>query len=129
MEESQFHQMLVNLIKNSIEAIDELAKSGELYEAPRIQILAQIEDGFLSVYVTDNGIGLTPEEIEKIFAAGFTTKQHGSGLGLHSSANFVISSGGKIYPLSPGKGKGTTMHVLFPIPSIQPGNHQELTQG
>ena len=129
MQESQFHQMLVNLIKNSIEAIDELAKSGELHEAPRIQVLAQIEDGFLSIYVTDNGIGLTPGETKKIFAAGFTTKEHGSGLGLHSSANFVISSGGRIYPLSPGKGKGTTMHIMFPMSSIQPGNHQELTQG
>ena len=125
MQESQFHQMLVNLIKNSIEAIDELAKSEGLQEDPRIQILAQTEGGFLSIYVTDNGIGLTPEEIEKIFAAGFTTKEHGSGLGLHSSANFVISSGGKIYPLSPGKGKGTTMHIMFPIPTIQPGNPQE----
>ena len=125
MQESQFHQMLVNLIKNSIEAIDELAELGELHEPPHIQVLAQTEDGFLSVHVTDNGIGLTPEEIEKIFVAGFTTKAHGSGLGLHSSANFVISAGGKIYPLSPGKGKGTTMHVVFPIPSIQPENHQE----
>ena len=129
MQESQFHQMLVNLIKNSIEAIDALAQLGELQEVPRIQVLAQIEDHILSIYITDNGIGLTPEEIEKIFAAGFTTKEHGSGLGLHSSANFVISSGGRIYPLSPGKGKGTTMHIMFPIPAIQPGNHQELTQG
>ena len=128
MQESQLHQMLVNLIKNSIEAIDALAELGELHEEPYIQVFAQIEDGFLSIHITDNGIGLTPEEIEKIFIAGFTTKEHGSGLGLHSSANFVISSGGKIYPLSPGKGKGATMHVMFPIPSIQLEN-QELTQG
>ena len=124
MQESQLHQMLVNLIKNSIEAIDALAELGELHEDPHIQIFAQIEDGFLSIYIADNGIGLTPEEIEKIFIAGFTTKEHGSGLGLHSSANFVISSGGKIYPLSPGKGKGTTMHVRFPIHAIQLGNQE-----
>ena len=127
IQESQFHQMLVNLIKNSIEAIDELAESGGLHEPPYIHITAQTKDGFLSIYITDNGIGLMPEETKKIFAAGFTTKEHGSGLGLHASANFVISSGGKIYPLSQGKGEGTTMHIMFPILAIQPDNHQELT--
>lgn len=125
IEESQFHQMLVNLIKNAIEAIDELAKLGELHEAPRIQIRCYIAGDFLGLDVTDNGIGIASEAINKIFAAGFTTKEEGNGLGLYSSANFVISSGGKIQAFSEGIGKGTTVHILFRSSSIQPDSHED----
>ena len=110
-QESQFHQMLVNLIKNSIEAIDELANLGKLYEEPRIKVHGYIDDDFLCLDITDNGIGLAPETVDKIFSAGFTTKEQGSGLGLHSSANFVVSSGGHIQAFSDGKGKGTTLRI------------------
>ena len=120
IQESQFHQMLVNLTKNSIEAIDELANSGGLNEEPRIQIRAYINRNYLYIDITDNGIGLAPEDMDKIFAAGFTTKKQGSGLGLHSSANFVISSGGRIRPFSEGKGKGTTIRIMLQHASIQP---------
>ena len=119
IQESHFHQMLVNLIKNSIEAIDELAKLGEPNEAPRIQFRVYTDSDFLSIDVTDNGIGIEPEDIQRVFSAGFTTKEYGSGLGLHSSANFVIGIGGQIQPLSEGKGKGATMHVTFPYSAIQ----------
>ena len=125
IQESQFHQVLVNLIKNAIEAIDELTEFGEPHEAPRIQIRAYINGDFLCLDVTDNGIGIAPEDLNKIFSAGFTTKEGGSGLGLHSSANFVISSGGKIQPLSKGKGKGSTIRILLRHSAISPDNHQE----
>jgi signal transduction histidine kinase len=105
--------MLVNLIKNSIEAIDELVHLGELNEVPRIQVKVYIDGDFLCLGITDNGIGLAPEDIDKIYSAGFTTKDQGSGLGLHSSANFVISSGGQIEAIS--EGKGTTLHIRLPI--------------
>ena len=122
IQESQFHQMLVNLIKNAIEAIDELAESGELNEAPRIQVRGYVDGDFLSLDVVDNGIGIDPEDTDKIFSAGFTTKEQGSGLGLHSSANFVISSGGQIQAFSQGKGKGTTLRILLRSSSIQSNN-------
>ena len=125
IQESQFHQMLVNLIKNSVEAIDELAKSGEFTEDPRIQIRAYMDNEFLCIDITDNGIGIAPKELNKIFSAGFTTKKGGSGLGLHSSANFVISSGGKIQPFSEGRGKGATIRLMLKHSTISPGTHQE----
>lgn len=125
IQESQFHQVLVNLIKNAIEAIDELTKLGAPHEAPRIQIRAYIDGDFLCLDVTDSGMGIAPENLNKIFSAGFTTKDGGSGLGLHSSANFVISSGGKIQSFSEGKGKGTTIRILLRHSAISPDNHQE----
>ena len=113
IQESQFQQMLVNLLKNSIEAIDERMQSGGLNETPRIQIKAYINEDFLHLDVTDNGIGIAQKDLKLIFTAGYTTKEAGTGLGLHASANFVIGSGGKIYPLSDGLGKGTTMRIMM----------------
>ena len=117
IQESQFHQMLVNLLKNSIEAIDEL---GGFNETPSIAVKAYISEDFLCLDVTDNGIGIEQKNLKLIFTAGYTTKESGTGLGLHSSANFVIGSGGKIYPLSEGIGKGTTMRIMLRCSSVIP---------
>ena len=120
VQESQFHQMLVNLVKNSIEAIDELIQSGKLDETPRIGVEAYISGDFLCLDVTDNGVGIAPQNLKLIFTAGYTTKESGTGLGLYSSANFVIGSGGQIYPLSEGIGKGTTMRIMLRRSSVIP---------
>ena len=119
IQESQFHQMLVNLIKNSIEAIDELAESSGLRTTPSIKVRSFIQPGFLTLEVVDNGIGIEKKKFKVIFGAGYTTKQSGSGLGLHSIANFVIGSEGKIQPLSDGIGRGTTMRVILPLSTIK----------
>ena len=120
VQESQFHQMLVNLVKNSIEAIDQLTQSCGFGDTPRIVIEAYINGDFLCLDVTDNGIGIAPQNLKLIFTAGYTTKESGSGLGLYSSANFVIGSGGQIYPLSEGIGKGTTMRIMLRCSSVIP---------
>ena len=117
IQESQFNQMLVNLLKNAMEAIDELKKSGGLKGQPRIEIRACIQQELLVLEVQDNGIGIEQKNLKAIFGAGYTTKQEGSGLGLHSAANFVTSSGGKIQPLSNGYGTGTTMRVSLRLDS------------
>ena len=124
IQESQFHQMLVNLVKNAVEAIDELVVSGEHTGVPRIQFRAYIEGDFLCLDATDSGIGIDPKHINRIFWAGFTTKEHGTGLGLHSSANFVISSGGKIQAFSEGKGKGTTIQIRLRRTSVYRENYE-----
>ena len=117
IQESQFNQMLVNLLKNAMEAIDELKKSGGLKGPPRIEIRACIQQDFLVLEVQDNGIGIEQKNLKTIFGAGYTTKREGSGLGLHSAANFVAGSGGKIQPLSDGYGTGTTMRVTLRLNS------------
>ena len=127
IQESQFHQMLVNIIKNAVEAIDELAELGERDEESRIQFRAYIDGDFFCLDIIDSGIGIAPEHINKIFSAGFTTKAQGNGLGLHSSANFVISSGGKIQGFSEGKGKGTTIRIMFQCASVYGHSSHEST--
>ena len=113
VQEAQFNQMLVNLLKNSMEAIDELKQSGDLEGLPRIEVRAYVRRDFLVLDVLDNGIGIAQKNLKAIFKAGYTTKPEGSGLGLHSAANFVTGSGGKIQPLSGGLGTGTTMRVML----------------
>ena len=120
IRESQFHQMLVNLIKNAIEAIDDLAAAHGLDREPHVRITARTEGKFLVVDVSDNGIGIGTRDTKVLFAPGYTTKPSGSGLGLHSAANFVIASGGRIEPLSEGPGQGTTMRVMLPLSSVVP---------
>ena len=120
VQESRFHQMMVNLIKNSMEAIDELAVAGGLKETPRICIHAYSEGDFLHVDVIDNGIGIDTKNTRQLFAAGYTTKRMGSGLGLHSAANFVIGSGGRLHALSDGIGKGTTLRIMLRMAAITP---------
>ena len=127
IQESQFHQMMVNLIKNAIEAMDDLAAADGLKETPRICIRAYPEGDFLHLDVKDNGIGIDSKNFKIVFAAGYTTKKAGSGLGLHSAANFVIGTGGKIHALSDGIGKGATLRVMLRLSSITPAAHKPLT--
>lgn len=119
-QESQFHQMLVNLIKNSVEAIDELAASIGLSEPPAIKIRCNVKLTSFILEVVDNGIGIERDKFTTIFGGDYTTKESGSGLGLHSIANFIDGLDGKIYPLSDGIGKGATMRVILPISSVTP---------
>ena len=118
IRESQFHQMLINLIKNAIEAIDERYRAGTFDEPPRIGIKAYLNGEFLVLDVSDNGIGIDPANLQQVLAAGYTTKSDGSGLGLHSVANFVGGVGGLLQPLSTGIGAGTTMRVLLKWSSL-----------
>lgn len=126
IQESQFHQMLVNLIKNSIEAIDEYnshiklpslenkVPDQEQYN-PFIKINIFIEDTNFIIEIADNGIGIEKNKLELIFRPGYTTKDSGSGLGLHSVANFVNGCSGHILAISDGLGKGATMRVILPL--------------
>ncbi len=118
IQESPFHQMLVNLIKNSLEAVDELARSGGAEVKPRVDVRACVDGDFLKLDVSDNGIGIAGTDTRTLFAAGYTTKDSGTGLGLHSAANFVIGSGGRIELLSDGIGKGATTRVMLRLSSI-----------
>ena len=55
---------------------------------------------------------------ELIFRPGYTTKDSGTGLGLHSVANFVKGCDGQIFALSNGIGKGAIMRIVFPMSSV-----------
>ena len=124
VQESRLQQMLVNLLKNAMEATDERrARLGDDPDwRPAIRVAARRGDGknTLVIDVTDNGIGIEPTEFGSMFNAGYTTKKEGTGLGLHSAANFAIGSGGTIQPFSDGIGHGATLRVTLRLPA-EPG--------
>ena len=125
VEESRFSQMLVNLLRNAIEAIDERRR----VEAERLQaevrIVCHEREDWLLIDVVDNGIGIEPGQFKAIFSPGYTTKRRGSGLGLHSTANYVLGLGGRIEPISQGRCRGTTMRVSLRLDGMTVGANEE----
>jgi signal transduction histidine kinase len=106
----QLQQVLMNLMLNGIEAMRDT--SGEL------SIQSQLaEDGQLLVSVTDTGVGLPTDNVERIFNAFFTTKSEGTGLGLAITRSIVESHCGRIWA-TPNPGRGTSFH--FTLPSRAP---------
>ncbi len=110
---NQLIQLLLNLLKNSREAIYEQMQKGAL--EGEIQVVASKagRDQF-QLCVRDNGCGIAPDMLPKLFNHGFTTKVEGSGFGLHSAANFVNKLGGKMTVESDGAGCGAT--ICFRLP-------------
>jgi two-component system sensor histidine kinase HydH len=101
---NQMKQVLINLIKNALEAID----SGGV-----ITMTTAAQDGKVRLAVTDTGKGIEPEIIQDIFNPFFTTKKTGTGLGLAVINKIIEDHHGTITVESP-KGQGTTFTVILP---------------
>jgi C4-dicarboxylate-specific signal transduction histidine kinase len=88
----QLQQVLMNLMMNSIDAMKDVDGARELViESQRS------EDGQVLISVSDTGVGLPPEQADDIFNAFFTTKPHGTGMGLRISRSIVESHGGRLW--------------------------------
>jgi C4-dicarboxylate-specific signal transduction histidine kinase len=88
----QLQQVLMNLIVNSIDAMKEVDGARELVVKSQ-----RTEKEEVLVSVSDTGVGLPPEQTEHIFNAFFTTKPHGTGMGLRISRSIVESHGGRLW--------------------------------
>lgn len=88
-EQVRLEQVLVNLLQN---AIDALAGTAE----PQITIAVQRQDACVAITVTDNGPGIAAADASRIFAAFYTTKESGLGLGLSISRGIVQEFGGRL---------------------------------
>jgi nitrogen fixation/metabolism regulation signal transduction histidine kinase len=98
-------QALINLVKNAFEAVDGRP-------APRVVLAAALDArGRVAVTIEDNGPGLPPEEIERIFVPFFTTKPLGSGIGLSLVRQIMVAHGGMVEPVPCGT--GATFRLTF----------------
>jgi len=102
-------QVLVNLISNARDAV--LAGAGD----KTIRVRAELVADQLRIAVADTGVGFAVDDGPRLFQAGFTTKPHGHGYGLHSSAIAAQQLGGTLRCTSPGQGRGAKFSLQIPI--------------
>jgi PAS domain S-box-containing protein len=87
----QLQQVMMNLVINGIDAMKDVDDTREL------NIKSRAENGQLLVSVSDTGAGLPPQQADQIFNAFFTTKPHGTGMGLRISRSIIESHGGRLW--------------------------------
>ena len=105
----QLQQVLMNLMINGIEAMKK-----DVDGTRELAVKSQrAEDDQLMISVSDTGVGLPPQQVDQIFNAFFTTKVHGTGMGLRISRSIIESHGGRLWatdnPL-----RGASFHLTLP---------------
>ena len=115
LDKHQVLQILVNLIRNAKHAVQDAIQQQRTIKVAVVHPDAKS----ISIEVTDNGVGISPENMVSLFKHGFSTKPQGHGFGLHSGANSAKNLGGSLTAHSDGPGKGATFKLTLPIESAQ----------
>jgi PAS domain S-box-containing protein len=110
----QIHQVLVNLLRNAIEALGDTRPADR-----RVVVQARWVDGLVQVSVSDNGSGQPDAELPKMFEPFFTTKAQGLGMGLAISKTIIEDHGGRIWAEVNQSG-GLTIHFTLPAGKDKP---------
>ncbi len=122
VDEGQMNQVFNNLIINADQAMpgggDIAIRIDNLPAAPK-NIPAVKEGRFVKISLNDHGVGISGENLDKIFDPYFTTKQRGSGLGLAIVYSIIKNHGGHI-GVESTVGIGTTFHVYLPASETEP---------
>jgi PAS domain S-box-containing protein len=104
----QLQQVMMNLIMNSIDAMKDVDGPRELTINSR-----SAESEQVMVSVSDTGVGLPSQQAEQIFNAFFSTKAHGTGMGLRISRSIVESHGGRLWAAD-NSPRGASFHLTLP---------------
>ncbi len=112
IEKHKTLQILVNLLRN---ARDSVIESRRNFPCITLRISTTPDESHIRVSVTDNGVGIAEENLTRIFAHGFTTKEGGHGFGLHSSVLAAQEMGGTLNVLSEGVNTGATFTLELPL--------------
>jgi PAS domain S-box-containing protein len=111
VEKHKVLQILINVIRNAKYAVSETRRKDK-----RITVsINRNGNNCVKIAVADNGIGIAPEILTRIFAHGFTTKTDGHGFGLHCAALAAKEMGGSLFAQSEGVGQGATFTLELPI--------------
>jgi signal transduction histidine kinase len=110
----QLQQVVINLLRNALEAMSDVE------DRPREIVIrtARGDDDRVWLSVRDSGVGVPPEEAERLFDAFYTTKPDGMGIGLSVSRSIVESHGGRLWAM-PNDGPGATF--VFSVPRCTDG--------
>jgi signal transduction histidine kinase len=113
-------QILVNLIRNANQACQESGHADR-----RLTVCMADGEGRIKISVKDNGVGISPGNLARIFNHGFTTRKDGHGFGLHSGALAAKEMGGSLTVHSDGPGKGASFTLELPV---QPGSTTQVIE-
>ena len=102
----QLEQVLMNLMLNAIEAMRDANGDLTITSKPT-------DDGHLLISVSDTGVGIPTDKVDRIFDTFFTTKPQGTGMGLAISRSIVESHGGRLWATSTS-GRGSTFRFTLP---------------
>jgi signal transduction histidine kinase len=114
LEKHKGLQILVNLIRNAKYACDEGGRPDK-----RLTVRITNSDDRVRIAIVDNGVGIPPENLTRIFSHGFTTRKGGHGFALHSGALAAQELGGSLTAYSDGPGKGATFVLELPVAKTQ----------
>lgn len=124
IDERYIKQSLINIIQNAVDSILEKEEKGDYKdyekedkqkeEKKEIQIKLKTIDNYVLISVKDNGIGIKEDTGDKIFEPYFTTKRHGTGLGLTNVARIIEAHNGNIN-IESEYGKGTEVTIKLPM--------------
>jgi|GEM_PF-1333649 PAS domain S-box-containing protein len=114
LPKNQMVQAINNLVKNGYESIIERMQKEPSLQG-RIALSVKRQGDELVVRLSDNGVGIEPEQLEQLFVFGYSNKERGSGFGLHATANFIHNLKGTIQFESEGLDRGATVVLCFPV--------------
>ncbi len=117
-------QVLVNLIRNAKYACDDSGRPNK-----RLTVRVANSEGWLKIGIIDNGVGIPPENLIRIFNHGFTTRKNGYGFGLHSGALAAKEMGGALVVHSEGPGRGASFTLELPVEQEPGGIRSEANRG
>ncbi len=109
-DRSKLLHVLVNLVKNAVEAMRDAAGGRRVLRVAIEPVGAER----VCIRINDSGKGIDPRDLDKLFSFGFTTKPDGHGFGLHTCAVYAKQLGGSISASSPGPDRGATFTVELP---------------
>jgi signal transduction histidine kinase len=112
VERHKILQILINLLRNSKNACSESDRADK-----RLTVRVANGEGRIKISMLDNGIGIPPENLARIFTHGFTTRKDGHGFGLHSSVLAAKEMGGSLTVHSDGPGQGAAFTLELPCPA------------
>ena len=109
VEKHKALQILVNLINNAKQSCDSTGRDDKQMTLRIMQSSDRVH-----ISVSDNGAGILPENLARVFNHGFTTKKTGHGFGLHNAVNAAREMGGDLKVHSAGPGQGATFTLELP---------------
>lgn len=110
IEKPKLMLILINLLRNAKDSVMKSINKNKI-----IEVVSTYKNNIITITVKDNGVGIPPEDIYKIFDFGYSTKKGGHGFGLNSSASAAREINGSLQAESKGLGFGATFKLSFEI--------------